>query len=89
MHQIVLQLALGWMCVLLGACAVLVVRGRGAPERILALDTLTLVLVGVLVVFSALRRVPYYLDAALILALLSFIGTVAAARFHGRGRLFS
>jgi multicomponent Na+:H+ antiporter subunit F len=88
-HDLVLDLALGWLCVLLVTCAVMVLRARPATARILALDTLTLVLVAVLVLFSAKQGVSYYLDAALILALLSFIGTVAAARFHARGRLFS
>ncbi|MEJ7841119.1 MAG: monovalent cation/H+ antiporter complex subunit F [Rubrobacter sp.] len=54
----------------------------------LALDTLTLVLVALLVLYAAAERSPYYLDAALIVALLAFLGTVAAALYHGERGIF-
>jgi len=52
-----------------------------------ALDTLTLVLVALLVLYAASGRSPYLLDAALVLALLSFVGTLAAARYFGERRI--
>lgn len=82
------DIALVWLVVLLGACAVRVVGARSTVARILALDTLVLVLIGLLVLFSASRSVSYFLDAALILAILGFVATLAAARYYGRGRLF-
>ena len=83
-----IDITLVWLVVLLGACAVRVVGARSSVSRILALDTLALVLIGLLVLFSASRDVAYFLDAALILAILGFVATLAAARYHGRGRLF-
>ena len=83
-----IDIALLWLVVLLGACAVRVVGARSSVSRILALDTLALVLIGLLVLFSASRDVSYFLDAALILAILGFVATLAAARYHARGRLF-
>lgn len=82
------DIALVWLVVLLGACAVRVVGAPSSVSRILALDTLALVLIGLLVLFSVSRDVSYFLDAALILALLGFVATLGAARYHGRGRLF-
>jgi multicomponent Na+:H+ antiporter subunit F len=38
--------------------------------------------------WSDSEGVPYFLDAALVLAVLGFAATLAAARFHGEGRLF-
>lgn len=88
MHEIVFQLATLWLALLVLPCGLLVLRARSMSGRILALDTLVLILIGLLVLWSDSERVPYYLDAALLLALLAFIGTLAAARFHGERRIF-
>lgn len=88
MHETVFVLAAAWMTVLLGVTVVYVIRARSAMVRILALDTLTLILVAFLILYADANRTPFYLDAALALALLSFISTLAAARYHSEGRLF-
>ena len=88
MHETVFVLAAAWMTVLLGVTVVYVIRARSAMVRILALDTLTLILVAFLILYADANRSPFYLDAALALALFSFIATLAAARYHSEGRLF-
>jgi multicomponent Na+:H+ antiporter subunit F len=88
-HELVFYAAALWMTGLLVVCVLLVIRARAALARILALDMTILILVALLVLFSDSRRVPYFLDAALMLALLSMIATIAAARYHATGRLFS
>lgn len=89
MHEAVFYLAALWMTALLVVTVVLVIRARSSLSRILALDTLILILVALLVLFSDANGVSYYLDAALVLALLSVVATIAAARYHSEGRLFS
>ena len=60
------------------------VRGPSDFDRLLAAETLALGLVGLLMVrASAVDR--FYVDAALGLALFSFVGTVVLARYLGRG----
>ena len=88
MHEILFYLAFVWMTVLLAVGVVAVIRLATTAGRILALDTLTLILVALLVLYSDYQRTPYYLDAALILALLAFLGTVVAARYHGERKIF-
>ena len=88
MHDLVYTIALGWMTVLLGACVFEVVRAKSELVRVLALDTLALVLIAVLVLYATTEGVSYYLDAALVIALLSFIGTLAASRYHSEGKIF-
>ena len=88
MHETVFNLAVVWMTGLLGVTVVYVIRARSAMVRILALDTLTLILIALLILYADARRAPYYLDAALALALLSFVASVAAARYHSERRLF-
>lgn len=80
MHMVVVSAAAIWMTVLLAAMVVATIRARSNAERLLAVDALTLVLVALLVLYSAANQRSYYLDAALALALVSFIGTVVVAR---------
>jgi multicomponent Na+:H+ antiporter subunit F len=77
-----------WLGLLIFACAFLLVRGRTPGTRIVALDTVVLVLVGMLVVYSAAEEATFFLDAALMLALLGFVATIAAARYYGDGGPF-
>jgi multicomponent Na+:H+ antiporter subunit F len=87
MHQALLTLATIWMTGLLAAIVIFSTRARTNAVRILVLDALTLILVALLVLFSTANGQSYYFDAALALALVSFIGTVAAARRLASGRV--
>ena len=86
MHALVYDIALLWLAGLLAASVGLVARRASSAERILALDTLVLVLIGLLAMFAVDRREGYYLDAALVLALVSFVATLAATRYYDEGR---
>jgi multisubunit Na+/H+ antiporter MnhF subunit len=87
-HVVVFYLAMVWMTGLLGIAVVLVIRARSAMRRILALDVLTLILIALLILYADASQTSYYLDAALALALLSFVATLAAVRYHSEGRVF-
>lgn len=88
MHEIVFYVAFVWMTILLVISAAAVVRLGSTARRILALDTLTLILVALLVLYSDSQRSPYYMDAALVLSLLAFVATLALGRYHGERRIF-
>ncbi|CAA9557547.1 MAG: hypothetical protein AVDCRST_MAG43-1593 [uncultured Thermomicrobiales bacterium] len=88
MHEVVFYGAMIWMTGLLCICIGMVIRARSALVRILALDTLTLVLVALLILYSTTTESSFYLDAALMLSLLSFLSTVVAARYHSERRIF-
>jgi len=89
MHEGVFYAAAGWMTILLIVALVGVIRADAVIVRLLALDVLTLLLTGLLILFADANTDSSYLDAALILALLSFSSTLAAARYHHEGRIFS
>ncbi len=62
-----------------------VARGPSLPDRIVALDLLATVVVGMLCI-HAIRTDEYvYLTAGIALALIAFIGTVALALYIRRG----
>lgn len=89
MHEPVFYAAAVWMTVLLGTVVILLLRARSTLIRILALDTLTLILIALLIIYADVQGEAYYVDAALILALLSFVSTIAAARFHSERETFA
>jgi multicomponent Na+:H+ antiporter subunit F len=80
---------IAWLAVLLGVLVVRLARAETTGQRILTLDLVTLVLIALLAIAAAEDRKPYALDAALALALLSFVATLAAARYYETRRPFS
>jgi multicomponent Na+:H+ antiporter subunit F len=68
----------------IGIALLRLVRGPTLPDRIVALDLVTLVCVAVIALFSIRLARPVFLDAAIALALVAFLGTVAYARFLER-----
>ncbi len=79
---------IAWLTVLLGVSVVSIARARTTAEGLVALDTAVLMLIGLLGLVAAESRRPYALDAAMVLALLSFVATLAAARYLGDRRPF-
>lgn len=61
------------------------VIGPDRPDRILALDTLYVNSVALLVIFGVQIASDMFFEAALLIALIGFIGTVALAKYLTRG----
>ncbi len=68
---------------LLGAflCLWRIGRGPTAPDRTVAIDILGTLVVGFCCVTALLTRQDYYMNIAIAWALLSFIGTIALAKY--------
>ncbi|MFN8591594.1 MAG: monovalent cation/H+ antiporter complex subunit F [Thermomicrobiales bacterium] len=87
MHPVVALVAGIWITMLLVVMVVYATVAKSSATRIVALDALSLLLVALLVLYSASVQRSYYLDAALALALVSFIGPIAAARWRSNRRI--
>ena len=61
------------------------IKGPDATDRILALDTLYINAIAILVLLGIHLASPLYFEAALLIALMGFVGTVALAKFLLRG----
>lgn len=59
--------------------------GPGMADRVLALDTLSLNAVGLIVLLGIATRTAFYFEAAVLIAALGFVATVAFARLLLRG----
>jgi len=61
------------------------VKGPSAADRVLALDAIGINLIAGSAVLSVLLHTHAFLDLILLVGILSFIGTIAFARFVERG----
>lgn len=59
--------------------------GPSAVDRILALDTLYINTIALLVLLGIHLASPLYFEAALLIALMGFVGTVALTKYLLRG----
>jgi len=81
MMATVLPFAIGAIVIALLLTTWRLLRGPGLPDRILALDTLYVNALALLVLLGLQFGTMLYFEAALVIALLGFVGTVALARF--------
>ncbi len=56
-------------------------RGPTLPDRVIALDFMAMLGVGISAVYALAARNPVFLDIATLLALISFLSTVAFAQY--------
>ncbi len=70
---------------MLGISVILVfirfLKGPSIPDRVIALDLLILIAIGIIAVYSMQNDQSTFLDIAMLFALIAFLGTVAFAYF--------
>ena len=60
-------------------------RGPSLPDRILALDTMYINAIALLVLYGIAQESSLYFEAALLIAVMGFVGTVALSKYLLRG----
>jgi len=61
------------------------IKGPSLADRVIALDLISMILAGKILVYIVLTGEPIYLDAIVVLAVIAFFGTVAFARYLEKG----
>lgn len=88
---ILLEAALGFafICIVLAMlfCTVRLLIGPKAQDRVIALDTLWMSSMLLALALGIRFGGPAYFDAALLIALIGFVSTVALAKFLMRGEI--
>jgi multicomponent K+:H+ antiporter subunit F len=91
MSAAILSAAIGLAQLVLAAaigCAVLrMIRGPRAHDRVLALDTLYVNAMLLMVTLGMRTGSVFFFEAALVIAMLGFVATVALAKFLMRGEV--
>jgi multicomponent Na+:H+ antiporter subunit F len=85
MLEIVSQITLGTLGLALIIAFIRLVKGPTLPDRIVAMDLFGVLVVGLIVVLAGSSGVRATLDAAIVIALIGFLGTVAYATYVERG----
>ena len=62
-------------------CLYRIAMGPSAPDRTVSIDALGTVVVGFCVIMAAVTGRDFYMNIAIAWALLSFIGTIALAKY--------
>lgn len=85
MFDIVLQVSLTLTSFALILVLIRAIIGPSTSDRILALDTLGMMLIGIIGLVMMLQETVVYADIALVVAIIGFVGTIAMAKFLERG----
>ncbi len=79
------DIALAMLALAMLLCLFRLLRGPSMADRVLALDTLYINSLAGLMVAGVRLDDPTFFDAAIVIGLLGFIGTVAFAKYMLRG----
>lgn len=61
------------------------VIGPSLPDRIIALDTMYINTIALLIIYGIYQQSALYFEAALLIAVMGFVGTVALSKYIMRG----
>jgi multicomponent Na+:H+ antiporter subunit F len=84
--DIAFVVALTMLAVAAGLTFIRVFKGPTLPDRVIALDLIGVLMVCLLVVTAGATAQQAFLDVAMVVALISFVGTVAYARYIERSQ---
>jgi multicomponent Na+:H+ antiporter subunit F len=78
--------ALAVLALSAGLTFIRVIKGPTLPDRVIAVDLIGVLMVCLLVVTAGETAQQAFLDVAIVVALISFVGTVAYARYIERSQ---
>lgn len=81
LHDLILMAILPLLSVAIILAFVRLVRGPSLPDRVVALDLMSTLGIGVIAAYAIAMDQPVFLDVASVLALITFLGTVAFANY--------
>jgi multicomponent Na+:H+ antiporter subunit F len=79
-----IQITMAFLCVSLILVGYRILRGPSLPDRVVGLDVLNSVIVGIVAVDAIATEEASFLPAGLVLSLLAFLATVAFAYYLRR-----
>jgi len=85
MLEVISQTTLATLGVALIVSFIRLVKGPTLPDRVVAMDLIGVLVVGLIVVLAGRSGVRATLDAAIVIALVGFLGTIAYATYVERG----
>ncbi|MBA2662662.1 MAG: K+/H+ antiporter subunit F [Bradymonadaceae bacterium] len=87
MLKIALLIAFGLLSMALLMNLYRLLKGPSTLDRIVALDTMYINSIGVIILLGIYLRSDLFFEAALLIAMMGFVGTVALSKFLLRGNV--
>ena len=84
MPSVPVLVALTMLAVAAALTFIRLAKGPTLPDRVIAIDLIGVLLVCLLVLMAGVTGQQAFLDVAMVVALISFVGTVAYARYIER-----
>ncbi|HNZ02110.1 MAG TPA: monovalent cation/H+ antiporter complex subunit F [Anaerolineaceae bacterium] len=84
MNTVILFVILGMLAAAMVIAFIRLARGPRLPDRVVALDLISVIVMAFICVYAVRFNQPNFLDVAIIMALLTFLGTVAFAFYIER-----
>jgi len=85
MLEIVIPIAFTMLALSVLLVFLRLLKGPSLPDRILALDTLYINAIALVVLLGIYLESSLYFEAALLIALMGFVGTIALSKYLLRG----
>lgn len=81
-----------WTCLILVILSMIgllyrVLRGPSTPDRLIALDAIGVMLISAIALLSILFDTGFFIEVILLIAIMSFIGTVSFSKFIEKGEI--
>ncbi|MBO9322456.1 MAG: cation:proton antiporter [Roseiflexus sp.] len=84
LQTIALWVALPLLSIAVALPVIRLVRGPTLPDRVVALDVMGTTAIAIFAIYALINAQPAFLDAALVVGLIGFIGTIAFAYYAER-----
>lgn len=88
MLVISLNISLIAMSLAILVCFIRIVKGPTMSDRVVALDTIGIMLIGIIGIIMIIQNTIAYAEVILVIAILAFIGSIALAKFIEGGVIF-
>ncbi|WP_135613042.1 cation:proton antiporter [Methanococcoides sp. AM1] len=88
MNSLLLDISLTFMVIAIIPCIYRIIKGPTIPDRVIAVDAMTTVIVAILGIYSYIQGSAFFMDVALVLAIISFVGTITISKYLDEGVVF-
>jgi multicomponent Na+:H+ antiporter subunit F len=78
-------IALGALGLALVLAFIRLARGPFLPDRVVALEVIAMLAVGIILTYAIESDQRVFMDVAIVMALITFLGTIAFARYMEKG----
>lgn len=78
---LVMKITIGLLMLSFLLVLIRLAKGPRLFDRVVALDLIASIIAGIALIYGMINQVPFFMDVAVIIFLISFLGTVAISKY--------